>query len=238
MLLGALIVIIGGVGVYGMRSTNDSLQDVYTNQLASSMKLADTKNALNRARFNADKGVFRPDAPDLKDTLARAEEYIKEGDKSWQEYLALPSDAEEKALSDDVKLKRAAYIDGGLRALMTALSEQNAEKIDNLAMQRLSPLYRTFNDASVKLEQFQLKAAADTFAASQKFYNSALTGFSIAILLGLAFIVAATVLLLRAIMQPLDQALHHFDEIAAGNLAEPIDTSRTDEMGALLSGLS
>ncbi|WP_332879170.1 methyl-accepting chemotaxis protein [Massilia sp. S19_KUP03_FR1] len=238
MLLGALIVIIGGVGVYGMRSSNASLQDVYTNQMASSMKLADTKNSLNRSRFNIDKGVFHPEAPDLKATLDRAEEFIQEGDKTWQEYLALPAEAEEKALTDDLKPKRAAYIDGGLRALITGLHEQNAGKVDDLAMKRLSPLYRTFNDASVKLEQFQLKAAADTYAASQKFYDRALNGFSIAILLGLAFIVAATVLLLRAIMQPLDQALHHFDEIAAGNLAEPIDTSRTDEMGALLAGLS
>jgi methyl-accepting chemotaxis protein-1 (serine sensor receptor) len=238
MFLGALIVIIGGVGVYGMRSTNASLQEVYTNQMASSMKLADTKNSLNRGRFNIDKGVFHPEAADLKDTLTRAEEFFVEADKSWQEYLALPTDPEEKALSDDLKPKRAAYIEGGLRALTTALREQNAAKIDELAMQKLSPLYRTYNDASVKLEQFQLKSAADTFAASQHFYDRALAGFSAAILLGLAFIIAATILLLRAIMQPLDQALGHFDEIAAGNLSERIDTSRTDEMGALLGGLA
>jgi methyl-accepting chemotaxis protein-1 (serine sensor receptor) len=236
--LGVLIVVIGIVGVYGMRSANASLQDVYSNQMSSALKLTDTKNFLNRARFVIDRGVFHPDAPDLEKTLGRAEGFMKQADEAWQDYLKLPTDPAEKALSDDLVPKRAAYIDGGMRALMKVIRENNVEKIDDLAMKRMSPLFATFDDASNKLEQFQLKSAADTFAASQVFYDRLLKGFTAAIVLGLAFIVFATVLLLRAIMHPLDQALSHFDEIAAGNLSERIDTSRQDEMGALLSGLS
>jgi methyl-accepting chemotaxis protein-1 (serine sensor receptor) len=238
MFLGALIVIIGVVGVYGMRSANASLQEVYTNQMASALKLTDTKNFLNRARFVIDRGVFHPDAPDLQKTLSRAEGFMQQSETSWKAYLALPTDPAEKALSDDLVPKRAAYIDNGLRALMTAIKANDAAKIDDLAMKRLSPLFNIFDDASTKLEQYQLKSAADTFAASQVFYDRLLKGFSAAILVGIAFIVFATVMLLRAIMTPLGQAIGHFDEISAGNLSERIDTSRRDEMGALLAGLS
>ena len=238
LLLGALIVVIGGIGVYSMRTANASLQDVYSNQMASAIKLADTKNSLNRSRFNIDRGVFHTDAPDLEQTMVRADDFIKDADKSWQDYLALPADPEEKALADDLQPKRAAYIDGGLRATMAAIREKNAAKIDDLTMNRLTPMYRTFNDASIKLEQFQMKSAAQAFQASQVFYDRLLKGFSAAILLGLVFIIASTVLLLRAIMSPLNQALGHFDEISAGNLSERIDISRQDEMGALLTGLS
>ena len=238
MILGALIVVIGGVGVYGMRSANASLKEVYSDQMASAIKLTDTMNSLNRGRFNIDKGVFHADAADLEQTLVRAEEFFKEADGSWKDYLALPQNAEEKALAEDLAPKRAAYIDNGLRALIAALREQNAAKIDDLAMNRLSPLYRNFNDASVKLQNFQLKTAAHAFDNSQVFYERLLKGFSAAILIGLAFIVVATIMLLGAIMKPLGQAIGHFDEIAAGNLSERIDISRQDEMGALLSGLS
>ena len=238
MLLGALIVVIGGVGVYGMRTANASLQRVYTDQMASAIKLTDTMNSLNRGRFNIDKGVFHPDAADLEQTMTKAEDFFKEADTSWQAYLALPQDGEEKLLSEDLIPKRAAYIDNGLRALAAALREKNAAKIEDLAMNKVTTLYRAFNDASIKLQEFQLKEAARQFEGSQVFYERLLKGFSAAILLGLAFIIASTVLLLRAIMQPLEQALAHFDEISAGNLSERIDTSRHDEMGALLSGLA
>lgn len=236
--LGVLIVVIGVVGVYGMRSANASLQDVYTNQMASALKLTDTKNLLNRARFNIDRGIFHADAPDVQETLKRAEEFIQQSDVAWKEYLALPSEADEKALSDDLVTKRAAYIDGALQALIKALRDKDAEKADVLAMTKVSPLFRIYDGASVKLEQYQLATAKQTFEASQVFYDRLLKGFSAAILIGLAFIVAASILLLRAIIRPLDQALHHFDEIAAGNLSERIDLSRKDEMGALLAGLS
>jgi methyl-accepting chemotaxis protein-1 (serine sensor receptor) len=238
MLLGALIVVIGAVGVYGMHSANASLNEVYSNQMSSALKLTDTKNFLNRARFNLDRGIFHPEAADLEKTLARADDFMQQSDAAWKDYLALPTDPDEKALSDDLAPKRAAYIDNGMRALMKAIRDKDSAKVDDLAMKQMSALFGSFDGASTKLEQYQLKSAADTFAASQVFYDRLLKGFSAAILLGLAFITAATVLLLRAIMHPLDQALHHFGEISAGNLSERIDLSRNDEMGALLSGLS
>jgi len=238
LLLGVMIVAIGVLGVYGMRTANGALQDVYSNQMASALKLTDTKNYLNRARFVIDRGVFHPEADDLEKTMGRADDFVKQADKSWQEYLALPMEGEERALAADLTEKRAIYIDKGMRALMKAIRDKDAAKIDELAMKRMSPLYGTFDDASVKLEQFQLKSAADTFAGSQLFYDRLLKGFSAAIVLGLVFIIASTVLLLRAIMTPLGQALAHFDEISAGNLSERIDLTRQDEMGALLTGLS
>jgi methyl-accepting chemotaxis protein len=50
-------------------------------------------------------------------------------------------------------------------------------------------------------------------------------------------IIGTCITLLKAIMQPVAQALHHFGHIAQGNLAEPIHITRADEMGHLLKGL-
>jgi methyl-accepting chemotaxis protein-1 (serine sensor receptor) len=53
---------------------------VYANQMASALKLTDTKNFLNRARFVIDRGVFHPDAPDLDKTLSRADGFMQKSD--------------------------------------------------------------------------------------------------------------------------------------------------------------
>ncbi len=236
--LGILIVVIGGVGINGIRTVNNALQDVYQKQMASALKLAEAKNFLNRSRFVIDRGVFHPEAPDLDKTLTRADGFIKDADKAFQAYLAMPRDAEEAVLTQDLNSKRSAYIDNGLRALMQAIREQNAEKIDDLAMKRLTPMFGAFDAASNKLEEYQMKSAADHYAESQTFFDRALTGFTAAIVVGLAMIIVSTIVLLRAILRPLNQALGHFDEIAAGNLADRITVHSQDEMGTLLEGLS
>ncbi|QGZ41918.1 methyl-accepting chemotaxis sensory transducer with TarH sensor [Pseudoduganella flava] len=236
--LGILLVVIGGVGINGIRTVNAALQDVYQKQMASALKLAEAKNFLNRSRFVIDRGVFHPEAPDLEKTLGRADGFIKDADKSWREYLAMPMDDDERALTADLDAKRTAYIDNGLRGLMDAIRSKDTARIDELAMKKLTPMFSTFDAASNKLEQYQMKSAAEHFAESQSFYDGVLKGFTAAIAIGLIVIVGATIVLLRAIMNPLDEALGHFDAIAAGNLADRIAVTSHDEMGNLLAGLS
>ena len=195
------------LGVYGMHTANGALHDVYSNQMASALRSTDTKNDLNRARFVVDRGVFHPEADDLEKTLGRADDFLKRADKVWQEYLVLPMKGDERTLATDLAAKRDTCIDSGVRALMKAIRDKDLAKIDDLAMKRMSTLYGTFDDASIKLEQFQLKSAADTFAGSPLFYDRLLNGSSAAILPGLAFIFASRVLLLCAIMTPLAQGL-------------------------------
>ena len=48
-LLGFLIAAIGGAGVYGQRSEHAALEQVYSNQLASSIAVNSAMNFLNRA---------------------------------------------------------------------------------------------------------------------------------------------------------------------------------------------
>jgi methyl-accepting chemotaxis protein-1 (serine sensor receptor) len=95
--LGLLIAAIGVLGIYGMRSNHAALEQVYSNQLASSIAINNSKNFLNRARFGLDRAVFHPDAPDVAKTIARAKGFIDDANKSWQTYLAMPRNGEEAA---------------------------------------------------------------------------------------------------------------------------------------------
>jgi methyl-accepting chemotaxis protein len=234
--LGLLIISIGAVSLFGMNKVNFALKDVYSNQMASAIMLGNSKNFLNRARFVIDRGVFHPEASDLDKTLSRAEGFIADGDKAWKEYLALPLAGEEKQLAADLDAKRTTYI-GFLRELMTAIRSQNAEKIDDLAMNKMSKEFGVFDAASNKLEKFQLTSAEEHYNHSQAFFKAFEIGFMIALAVGAILIVYSTLRLLVAILKPLRAALGHFDEMAAGNLANRITVERDDEMGSLMRGL-
>ncbi|MET0320829.1 MAG: methyl-accepting chemotaxis protein [Duganella sp.] len=234
--LGLLIISIGAVSLFGMNKVNFALKDVYSNQMASAIMLGNSKNFLNRARFVIDRGVFHPEATDLEKTMGRAEGFIADGDKVWKQYLALPLEGEEKQLAADLDAKRTVYV-GFLRELIAAIRAQNIEKIDDLAMNKMSKEFGIFDAASLKLEKFQLDAAERHYDGSQSFFKSFEVGFVIALVIGAVAIVYSTVRLLVAILKPLRAALRHFDEMAAGNLANHITVERHDEMGSLMQGL-
>ncbi|WP_295993643.1 methyl-accepting chemotaxis protein [Rugamonas sp.] len=237
-LLGLLIVAIGLMGIFGMRTINASLRDVYANQLASTEALASAKNSLDRARFTFDRGVFHPEDSGIEKTLERAAGFIADSDKYWRAYQALPQSPEEHQLALDLDSKRAAYINDGLLALGKAVRDKNAEQIDTMAMKKLTALYGTMNGAAEKLEANQMQSAKANYDASQSLYDQLFNCALAAVIVGAALILGSSVALLRAIMGPLAQALGHFDAMAEGNLSNHIAAERNDEMGRLLTGLA
>ncbi|GGY78419.1 methyl-accepting chemotaxis protein [Pseudoduganella plicata] len=236
-ILGLIIVFIGLLGIYGMRSVNASLEDVYSDQLQSSIAIAEAKNHLSRARLAQDRGVFHPESPDLEKLLERVNSFIVKSDNAWQRYMALEQGPEEQTLADVVAQTRKAMIEQGLNAMSTALRSGDKARIDQLAMTDMQKLFSAFSDASDKLDQYQVDASREEFEASQKLYGTVLTLSIGAVLGGLVLMVVTSVVLMRAIMAPLREALGHFDAMSSGDLSRTVDTSRHDEMGTLLKGL-
>jgi len=236
-ILGLLIILVGALGIHGIRSVNASLEDTYRNQLASSMAIGDSKNFISRARLVQDRAVFHPDAPDIEALLKRADGFLAKSDQAWSVYMALPQTADEKVLADEVARTRKALVEQGLNGVAAALRAGDRDRLDHLVMKDMQKLFSAFSDSSEKLDAYQLKMAGDGFADSQHMYSTVLTLAICAIVGGLVLIVAASVSLVRAIMRPLGEALEHFDAMSAGDLSRSIDTARHDEMGTLLKGL-
>ncbi len=237
-MLGFLIAAVGLLGLYGMRSNHSALEQVYAHQLASSIAINNSKNFLNRARFGFDRAVFHPDSADIGKVLARAKGFINDGNKEWQRYLAMPRDGMEAQLAKTLEVERTRYLNDGLLALATAVEQRNAERIEALSMKEVTALYGTFDKASVALDEYQLKTARDAYDASTVLFNTLIWTASLSVGFGVILAIVSSVLLLRAIMRPLEHAIGHFDAMAHGDLSTTVVVDRQDEMGALLKGLA
>ena len=237
-LLGMLIVAIGLIGIYGIRQVNLGLEDVYTNQLAASVSLAKSRNSLSRARFVLDRAVFHPAAADVADIVKQAEPFFATSEQSWRDYLALPREAEEDALVKDLDAKRRQYIDAGLLALGQALVGHNAERLEQLTLREITTLFRQYNGALDRLDTFQLQDAKRNYDDSQRLFRLVLSLSVAGVAGGALLILCSSVLLLRAILRPLEQANGHFEAMAGGDLSRHIRIEQRDEMGALLANLA
>ena len=238
LLLGFLIVSLGLIGIVGIRATHQSLEEMNSNQLASSVAINASQNFLSRARFGFDRAVFHPEAADVGKTLDRAKGFIDNSTTEWQRYLALPRDAEEDRLAKALEVERAKYINEGLLALETAVKQGNQEEIERLSMKALTALFGTMDKAARALDDYQLATAREMFEDSQRRFSTLMTASIGGVVVGLLLVVVSSVLLMRAIMQPLNQALGHFEQMAAGDLSHPVHVDRKDEMGRLLTGLA
>ncbi|NYE63407.1 methyl-accepting chemotaxis protein [Duganella sp. 1224] len=235
--LGCIILSAGGLSLWGMHQANAALNVVYANQLTSAINLGSMKNYLSRARFAIDRAQFRPRADDARDSLAKADEFIRQAELEWQAYLRLPLTPGERDLARAVERHRDAYVNEGLRPVIQALRETRATDSEDLIFNQLGGRFVAFDGAWNKLQDYQLTLAREHYAASQSFYTNFRRAFSVALVLTGLLILGASATLLRAITRPVAQALHHFGHIAEGNLAERIAATRADEMGTLLDGL-
>ena len=237
-LLGLILLVFAALGLFGIRTVEASLKDVYTNQLMSSIAINDSKNFLSRARFAMDRTALHPEAPDVGAMIERARGFIKQSDKAWAAYMALPQDTEEKALAEAVIAKRDTYVREGLMGLADAIVKKDLQAVDRLAMKDLIASYGEFNTASQKLDDYQIKAAEEHYTRSMQLDANIFRTLIAGVVVGALLIVVSSAMLVRAIVRPINQLLGHFDALAEGNLSGQVVVRSEDEMGKLLHGFA
>ena len=236
-LLALLLAITGAIGVIGMRASDANINEIYTNQLASTSLVG--KAQLNAAivRTTLDRAVFHPDAADVPAILDKANGYRTKSDDAWKQYKTLPMNADESRLAADMETKRNAFFRDGIEPLMTALRARDAANVDKVVMNVIPPLSVALSAAADALDRSQVeqaKAAYESAAARSHAFLMLIIG---AIGVGIAAALGCAFGLHRAISVPLSKMLGHFSAISNGNLTERITVGSKDEMGALTQGL-
>eukprot|EP01030_Chromulinospumella_sphaerica_P008882 gene8882-8693_t len=223
VLLGLLIVLLGGMGVAGLHSVNTDLRDVNTNALPSALAIDKAQMTMLRTRLALDRVVMHPEAADAAKTLQRAEDFLKQSDTAWAEYLALPADAEEQTLAAEMTRHRQAFVNDAVQPLLSALRAGDKEKADHLVMQVMAGAFVKLQDSATALTEFQARSSQQNFVASQNNFNTQLWltgGIGALVLLTM---VLATLSLLQSILGPVQSLMQHFRLIAAGDLSARIE---------------
>ena len=235
--LGALLVVVGVLGIVGMAVSNQAQRDGYAVHFTSVVALGKSGTAMSRARFGLDWAMSNPHSPQLPAQLGRAKALLAESDNAWRAFRDLPKTPELQRLTDDLESKRSAVMHDGIDQLMTAIAAGDVNWMDENRARQLIGLYTAMNTSQSALEQYlndQAQASSDHSAAM---FHGLLIACVASIGLGLSIAFFSWLTLRRAIMLPLKQALNLFERIAAGELTMRVAIHSNDEMGALLRGL-
>ncbi|WP_454765837.1 methyl-accepting chemotaxis protein [Cupriavidus campinensis] len=238
-MLAAILLLVGGAGLHGLSQTNDALKETYSNQLASSLALSESMLGTTRIRLALDRGVMPgSENEDLKKHVERSMVFVEASNAGWKRYMALPQNDEEKALATALADKRQAFFEKGVTPLQQALLAGNREESLRLARDVLPDLQRAMAGAHDKLEAFQMRAGKDNFETAQaRFETIRLLSIGL-ILAGIVIAIAATVLLHRAIVRPVEEALDVFEHMARGDLTSRIRSMSKNEIGRMMQALA
>ena len=156
----------------------------------------------------------------------------------WEEFKKRELAPEQQAQAEKYYTARTRYVKEGLAPAREALLAGDYDKTNEILLKHLNPAYKeAYTEAGVLLESLKQASRQEYTAATDRYLLIRNLGVG-GTLVALGLVLAAALLLLRSIVNPMRQAMHHFDRISQGNLTDEIDIAGRDEAGCVLTSLA
>ncbi|MGZ0019218.1 methyl-accepting chemotaxis protein [Nitrosomonas sp. wSCUT-2] len=235
-MLSVLLVGVGGLGLYGIDQSNGGLKTVYEDRTVVLSDLGTIIDRMHRSRFYADAAVNSKDVGVVKQRAAAIAKGDTEIEVLWQKFMGTVLVAEEEKLAltfgqqwPTYKQSRDAVLNfamaGNFDAAMAAASGEGAMHFEAVHQTMLS------------LIELQAGIAGQEYAEAQSNFNTVFALTATMVGLGVVLAIIIDILLIRAVIGPLNEAIAVANAVAAGDLTSRIDVNSTNETGRLLQAL-
>jgi methyl-accepting chemotaxis protein len=235
-ILAAILCVVGVMGIAGIRNTAANLGTMFNGRLQPS-SYVDQLTALSRKGIESiELATIKQDAASVSaaaDAVKSKNDQVKEITSKLQ--AAEVSDTEKHLIDDFVSLN-SAIVDINLAAVAN-MQGGDYNKPEKAMLEEARPKYEKLTSKVDELKAAQLKAAQESYALSEKEFQSASIMMISAIVIGVVVAVFLGMLLVRSIVSTINVAVNVADRIAQGHVGNDIDTSGNDELSKLLLAL-
>ncbi|VVE51668.1 chemotaxis protein [Pandoraea aquatica] len=238
IVLGAiLLAIVGGLGLWGVSSSNDKLLKVYRNGMVPVSTLGVIGQKLDRDVLLVAEAVGSPNLDAMKRAGDEIAGSLDEINRQWAEYMKTVDDST-RAQAERFNVIRQRFTSDGLLQTVEMLRVGSAEGAQQTYLEKVKPAYGPMRDELNALTRLELTQATDLYQQSQKEHTIVRAATVVAVLGGIVVLFLLGSILRRAINHPLRVALGMSKQIAAGDLTGKAEGVGRDEIGQLLFGLS
>lgn len=235
-MLSVLLVGVGALGLYGIDQSNDGLKTVYEDRTVVLGDLSLILDRMHRVRLNAVMAANIQDVTVAKQRVAMTVERDAEINATWQKFMGTILTPEEEKLANSFTQQWPIYKESRDRTMNLALAGNFEAAADNMTKDA-GPKFDVVHQTMFDLIELQSKVAGQEYAEAQSNFNFVFTMTSIAIGLGVVLAIITGLLLIRAILGPLNEAIAVADAVASGDLTSRIEVNSTNETGHLLQAL-
>ena len=237
-----LLLLVSGMGIYAINAGNQSLDAINRIQGIELNKLYQSRSELMRARANAALAVRKIEIGLLDEGTAVTKQAQAAVDSSHQFLQAFVEagtvTAQGKVLADAIVATYKAYDQQGIKPMIDALQKQYTDEYYQVLEGNQSKLAADYAKAVDDFSAYADQVSAARLAAAA--YNEALMKILIGVVMALTvlLIVLSWQLLRRLFITPLNDAIKHLEQIAAGDLSQPLPAAGKNEIGRLNQALA
>ncbi|MEK7843693.1 MAG: methyl-accepting chemotaxis protein [Pseudomonadota bacterium] len=232
-----LLVIIGGLGMFGMSQANEGLRTVYIDRTIALGQVSDVDTTVASIRAGLNNAVLFPTEENINRRLRDIEADTAKAQKIWASYQESFFTPEERALSDKFLAAWTNFTKEGFEPVMNHLRNRNIDEAKKVIQTQFGTLAPVFLEALGGLTQIQLDVAKSEYDQAVSRYETIRLITISATVIGLMLSVWLGFVLISAIVKPLNEAVEIANAVAAGDLTSRIEPKSNDETGHLLQAL-
>lgn len=237
-----LLLAVSGMGIYAINAGNQSLNAINRIQGIELNSLYQSNADLMRARASAALAVRKIEIGLLDEGTAvtkQAAADVASSQRHLQAFIdAGTVTAHGKTLAEAIAAAYKAYQQGAVAPMMAALEKQYTDEYYQVLEGNVSQLAARYAGAvnAFSLYADEVSAARLAQAAHNEWQMKILIGIAVALTLLLTSL--AWLLLRQALLRPLESAVRHLEQVAAGDLSQPLPAAGHNEIGRLNQALA
>jgi methyl-accepting chemotaxis protein len=244
LLVACLSVSIAGVlGLIGMKSSNDSIELMYKENLVNTSQISQIMALMRDNRIQlllslqhnpTDPEVVKMHDHPLNFHTDQVIKNIEEITVIWKQYTSSGTfNAEEKKMADDYAEKRMLFVNEGLLATREAILAGKYEDAVNITLTKTNPLFKAANVAAQKLYDNEKEQAKKAHEDAVSHYHIILTLVIAAIVLSIMVTLVLGVIIIRSITRSAAQLIKASADMAHGDLSQRLHLAGRDEFGII-----
>ncbi|MDX9739880.1 MAG: methyl-accepting chemotaxis protein [Gammaproteobacteria bacterium] len=241
--MSVLLTVCGVIGLWGMGESNRGLKHVYDDRVIPLVQLTSIDQLLLRNRVALGMPIMRPDdnpartRDELRERIAEVEGNTAEIQRMWAAFSEHAMTPEEQALSEQFHQAFATFSEQGLGIALELMRNGLIIPAQIHWVNAVSTLYYPVAESVAKLTEMQIELARQSYESSNTMYGTIRLVALGSIVLGIALAILMGVLLIRAILDPLNEAIRVANAIAKGDLTNRIVVKSSDETGRMLAAM-
>ena len=235
------MVVIGAMGLYGMKQANNGINEIYTNNLQSVLKLLEVRATINNMlRELSFAAVHEPGNAASKlhnhpvslhtDLI---EKQLAKGESDWREfqkYISTPDEKQHAALFNEA---RTAFVEKTVKPALVAIKVANYDEVNRLLFTGGSEQASAATATSQVIMDLQLKLAEQRYKHEMASYRTRLLASVGITALGIITALVFGAAIIRAISSSVSQLIATAQQIEKGDLTARANISGSCEMSLI-----
>ena len=235
-IMSALLLAVGGMGLYGQGETNEALRTVYEDRTVPAGQLGDIGTKLISNQLALSTALITPTPEVIAASTATVDANIAAISKLWSAYIAIKLSDEEKKLAKAFVEDRKKF-EEGLQPALAALRANDVIEGQNIFVNKIPPLYAPVKKGIDALSQLQVEGAKKEFLDASAGYNTIKLISLISIVGGLLFAAVFGWVTLRTITGQLgaepSEAAALAQRVGDGDLTTVLQLKRGDSLSLM-----